>query len=193
MTGQLGVRIREARRQHRVSLRELSARTGLSISYLSEIERGHSSPTVPAVLRVAAALDLPCIELVRGVPTADDHAVRADSAPVCAEEEGAYRVRSLSCPGGSGLLEALRIEVYPGGEHRIPLPAAGVVACFYIQRGAVRMAVRRKWAVLAGGSSLQTILDEPSITVQAQAEPALLLLFLCRAAPEPLRGAGSGT
>ena len=40
-----------------VTLQELSKRTGLSIGYLSEIERGRKPGSISALTRIAAALD----------------------------------------------------------------------------------------------------------------------------------------
>ena len=39
-----------------LTLRELSARTGISASYLSEIERGHKSGSASALAKIASAL-----------------------------------------------------------------------------------------------------------------------------------------
>ena len=45
-------------RDHRgLTLRDLSERAGISIGYLSEIERGRKPGSVAALTRVAAALD----------------------------------------------------------------------------------------------------------------------------------------
>jgi transcriptional regulator with XRE-family HTH domain len=54
---QIGERLREARRQRRETLRQVSARCGLSISYISEVERGWNS-TVDVLRRLAVAYDL---------------------------------------------------------------------------------------------------------------------------------------
>ena len=48
----VGQRIRDLRREHKLSLETIAARTDLSIGFLSQIERGLSSPS----LRVLATL-----------------------------------------------------------------------------------------------------------------------------------------
>ena len=45
------------RNQQHLTLRELFDRTGISASYLSEIERGHKSGSASALTRIARALD----------------------------------------------------------------------------------------------------------------------------------------
>jgi transcriptional regulator with XRE-family HTH domain/mannose-6-phosphate isomerase-like protein (cupin superfamily) len=56
---QLGLKIREARRQRMLTLQELAGKVGLTASHISQIERGLTSPSVSALLGIAGALDLP--------------------------------------------------------------------------------------------------------------------------------------
>ena len=49
--------IRAYRDYRGLTLQELSDRTGLAISYISEIERGRKSGSIAALARIAAALD----------------------------------------------------------------------------------------------------------------------------------------
>lgn len=51
-----GHRIRNLRRQQRISLRELAARTGLSPSYVSSVERSLGRPSFASLQKLAAAL-----------------------------------------------------------------------------------------------------------------------------------------
>ena len=48
--------LRDQRRACGLSLKELGLRTGLSVSYLSEIERNNKKPAYEAVVSLAAAL-----------------------------------------------------------------------------------------------------------------------------------------
>lgn len=61
-----GDRLRELRRGCGLSLKELGLRTGLSVSYLSEIERGSKTPAYEAVVGLAAALNADPDELCAG-------------------------------------------------------------------------------------------------------------------------------
>lgn len=60
---EIGARLRQLRRERRLPLEELAARTGLSIGFLSQIERGLSSPTLRVLAGVADALGLAISEL----------------------------------------------------------------------------------------------------------------------------------
>lgn len=55
--------LRTVRRQRGLTLEDLAEQTGLTKSYLSKIERGQSSPSIAAALRVARALDADVAQL----------------------------------------------------------------------------------------------------------------------------------
>lgn len=87
--GEIGRRIRTVRRERGLTLRQVARAAGLSATHISEIERGHTTPTVGALLRVAQALGkephyfleterLPEISLVRA---ADEKRVTELKAP----------------------------------------------------------------------------------------------------------------
>ena len=55
----LGALLRAQRLANELSLRELSARTGVSNAYLSGIERGLHEPSLSVLRAIASALDIP--------------------------------------------------------------------------------------------------------------------------------------
>ena len=54
----LGLKVRELRNKKRLSFQELSKMTGLSVSYLNEIEKGKKYPKGDKILQLAEALDV---------------------------------------------------------------------------------------------------------------------------------------
>lgn len=54
----VGEKVRLVRQEKKLSLEEMATKTGLSISYLSEIERGVARPSLSAIRKIAAALDV---------------------------------------------------------------------------------------------------------------------------------------
>jgi len=52
----LGRRLRTARFEHDLTLKEVARRSGMSATHISEVERGRTSPTIGALQRIAAAL-----------------------------------------------------------------------------------------------------------------------------------------
>lgn len=61
----LGDRIREARKQQKVTQEQLYLRAGISRDVLQRIEAGQHNPTLYTLLRLARVLDTPLADLVR--------------------------------------------------------------------------------------------------------------------------------
>ena len=96
--------IRRLREQHGLSLREASERTGLSISFLSALERGVSGASVATLQRLTAAYGTTVLELFGGEDADPGHRlVRADERRVL--RLGAAEVRIEELARGSRQLE----------------------------------------------------------------------------------------
>ncbi|MGH2951190.1 MAG: helix-turn-helix domain-containing protein, partial [Solirubrobacterales bacterium] len=63
--GAVGTRIRALREGLDLSLRDLSARSGVSAPMLSQVERGETSPTLAVAERIAGGLELSLSQLLR--------------------------------------------------------------------------------------------------------------------------------
>ena len=63
----LGERLRLIRREHRLTLKDLSQSAGLSLSYLSDMERGVVNPSIETLQKVAGAYEMKLTELFIGV------------------------------------------------------------------------------------------------------------------------------
>jgi transcriptional regulator with XRE-family HTH domain len=83
----VGPRIKHLREGMQLSLRDLSARSGVSAPMLSQVERGETSPTLATAGRIASGLDLTLSQLLR-----------LDEAPAAAVVRAADRPGSGSGP-----------------------------------------------------------------------------------------------
>lgn len=63
----LGDHLRAIRKEHKLTLKDLSQRADLSVPYLSDIERGVVNPSVETVHKIAKAYDMTFKDLVTGV------------------------------------------------------------------------------------------------------------------------------
>lgn len=54
----LGKRLRTLRKQRKITLQNLSEQANCSVNYLSQVERGLSSPTIETLMRISEALDI---------------------------------------------------------------------------------------------------------------------------------------
>ncbi len=68
----LGERIKEVRLSNEKTLKELAELSGISVSYLSDIERGRTLPTINILASIATALGISVIDLLSGVAFVGD-------------------------------------------------------------------------------------------------------------------------
>jgi transcriptional regulator with XRE-family HTH domain len=54
----IGERIREARKEHGLTLAQMADRTSLSVGFLSQVELGKNSASVDTLYRIARALEM---------------------------------------------------------------------------------------------------------------------------------------
>src|SRR5919202_1355035 len=59
----IGPAIRQLRQQQKLSLSDLAAKTGISVSYLSRLEKGRSVPAFTLLSRIGQVLGMPIEEL----------------------------------------------------------------------------------------------------------------------------------
>jgi len=69
---QLGARMREIRKERSLTLKQLSEMAGLSVGFLSEIERGRAEPSMASLRKIRQALGISLISLRSGEGLASD-------------------------------------------------------------------------------------------------------------------------
>jgi len=122
-SGQIGRKIRYLRRQGGMTLRTLSQESGLSVGFLSQIERGLSSFSIPSLRAICQALDIPVADMLI-VSNGPGKAFFADPRPIeitkgddrsyvsLSNTSMKYRFLSSSFPGRH--FEAFISEMSPG-------------------------------------------------------------------------------
>lgn len=84
----IGELLRYLRDRDHLTQGQVAERTGLSISYLSDIERGRTTPSMEAIARLADAFGLTLLEFIG---SAEMHLTAAERALLVA-----YRARDLN-------------------------------------------------------------------------------------------------
>ena len=65
MEKRLGRRIRELRKERRMSQTELAEKAGVALMTISRLERGEHDPHMKTLWRIARSLGVPLLELIR--------------------------------------------------------------------------------------------------------------------------------
>ncbi|MBA7934812.1 helix-turn-helix transcriptional regulator [Klebsiella sp. RHBSTW-00215] len=108
----VGQRIKEIRKQQSKTLQQLSAESGLSSGYLSNLERNVISPTIYQLQKVCFALNVNITDVLTVHDTPVSPVVRADERDVFFAEKGKVKYEMLS-PGENDI-EAICITVEKG-------------------------------------------------------------------------------
>ena len=110
---QLGARIRTLRQARRLTLRDVSERAGVTESFLSQVERDVTSPSIATVQRIARALDLSIAQLFADEP-ATGRVVRREARRRIAYP-GLKAVDEFLTSNMAGRLQVILSTIEPGG------------------------------------------------------------------------------
>lgn len=104
--------IKTFRQQKGLTLAELASASGLSESYLSQIERGLAEPSLSALRQLAAGLEVPVVTLIdEGTPSVS--VTRADQRPKLGPGGSEVSFQLLT-PDLNRRIEFLYIDIPPG-------------------------------------------------------------------------------
>lgn len=112
--GDIGATIRRLREERRLSLKELAARSGLTQSFLSQVERDLTSPSVASLRKVAQAFGVPLAALFQGPVVPENRVVRGRERRQLVHPRHQWRDYLLT-PNLSGKLQVILSVIEPGG------------------------------------------------------------------------------
>jgi transcriptional regulator with XRE-family HTH domain len=166
----VGSRIRQIRLAQRKTLKDVEARSGFSSTHISEIERGRTSPTIGALLRIAHALDKD--------PSYFIEERELDEVCITSPESRPARALGVELRGSSFELEALTRGVLGGrlltyelileADAEVNperLPEAGDL-CIVCLEGECRLTIGDHPVSFSAGSSLHLSVEEAKFSLQ---------------------------
>lgn len=110
---ELGARIRSLRQARRLTLRDVAERAGVTESFLSQVERDVTSPSIATVHRIARALDLSIAQLF--AHDADTGRIVRREARRRVEYPGLKAVDEFLTSNMAGRLQVILSTIEPGG------------------------------------------------------------------------------
>lgn len=158
---ELGKRLRAARFQRNLTLKQVAARCGMSATHISEVERGKTSPTIGALQRIASALEENPSYFVREdiIEPVNLTPAGARRGFLATESKGAPVPIEFLSPGiRGGYLQVMR-KVGPPGEKGTGEPHIGEIVAICV-RGSVRVTVGDQSWTLREGDTIQTRTDD---------------------------------
>ena len=95
MVENIGGRIRRVRKSKGMTLNDLATGAGLSVSYISNLERNLCSPTLENLVKICTVLDVSMLKLLDNEGWNED-VVRAADREVVYEQKGEVRYESIN-------------------------------------------------------------------------------------------------
>jgi len=109
----IGPTIRWFRKQRKLTLKDVSSATGLSVGFLSQVEHGQSSPSLSSLRKISSALGTSIFALL-AVEESRPHVVRADERTVLRWPSRNVGYELLLPSEYTGKMEIILMRLPPG-------------------------------------------------------------------------------
>jgi transcriptional regulator with XRE-family HTH domain len=150
----LGSTIRRLREERNLSLKEVAMRSDLTPSFLSQVERNLTSPSVASLRKVAQAFGVPLTSLFQGPTLPENHVVRRKDRRQLIHPSRQWSDYLLT-PNLTGKLQVILSVIEPGGGSGDEAYAHDSdEECVVILRGRLEFWVGSDWYLLEEGDSI---------------------------------------
>lgn len=149
---ELGERIRLRRKELGLSLRELAERVGLTASFLSQIERDRTSPSLESLRKISDALEVPIFHFL--LESNDKYPVVRRTQRLELKLPDSNLTYKLLTPDLNRKMEAFLAEREPG-EEKITIPLRQhTEELIYVLQGQLEIELGEEVYVLGPGDSV---------------------------------------
>ncbi|MFB1118438.1 XRE family transcriptional regulator [Dickeya dadantii] len=154
-------RIKQYRKQKKLSLDELSKRANVSKGMLVEIEGCKANPSIALLCRLAAAMGVSVADFVDVSIKPDVHIIADAEIPELWNGEKGGRARLLAGSGGPDMTELWMWEMQPGEKFSSPGHPSGTLELLYVQSGTLTLGVKESYYQVMTGCSATARTDAP--------------------------------
>jgi transcriptional regulator with XRE-family HTH domain len=168
----LGSRLRERRQELGLTLKEVADRAGLSVGFISQIERGITTPSLSSLASVSRVLGMEMSRFL-SQPRGDLPMTRHAERPHYAIGSGSFTYERLSASFAGNVLRTVIIHEPPGYRSE-PITHEGE-EIFYILDGAITVEVDGTETILEAGDSIHFPSTRTHSTWNHTAFPATIL------------------
>lgn len=167
-----GGRIRDLRRQTGLTLQALADEAGISVGFLSQVERNKATPSLGTLASLAAALDVEIDVFISNTRHADS-VTRANSRPQFALTDSSLHYERLSTVLPGGTLSSLIVHI-PHGYTSESVSHVGEEIIVVLE-GRIRQTLGKAFFDLEIGDSFHFMGDTPHAFANVGDGPARLL------------------
>ena len=152
--------MRARRHDRRLSLDQLSARSGVSKGMLVQIENGKSNPSIGTLCKIAAALGASVADLVDATAASAADIVAAAPRVLWRGRHGGS-ARLMVGSTGPDMLELWCWEMRPGERYDAPAHPSGTRELLHVTSGRLAVTIDASRYVIAAGRSASAATDRP--------------------------------
>ena len=159
-----GREIQRLRLEHRLTLDQLAAKSGVSKSILSQIERDRSNPTLATIWRITKALESP----LENVLSANDgtfsfEKISRNATPEVTSEDNGFRLRILGTLKTVSSVQWYEFNAEPGAELKSESHGKGSLESITLCTGNLTVTVGDDIQTVCAGDTLRYHTDLPHI------------------------------
>ncbi len=173
----VGAGIRRERQRRGLTLAQLAAQVNLTVSALSQIERGASDPSLSSLRRIAAAFDLPMFRFLVGTAQRDV-VVRGDRRTRLRFHDHHDVEFTLVSADTSGAFEILSLVLRPGATSAASVAGHAAEECSVVLRGAITVELDGQEHQLGVGDSVTIHAEVPHRFTNPGPDDAEVLIVL---------------
>ncbi len=141
-----------------MTLKDLSAASGVSVGYLSQVERGNATPTLGTLTQIAQALGVDADFFVR-TPRAVDSLTRGATRPKFAVAGSSIEYEQIGAERAGHELTSYVMNVPPGYESEVVTHVGEEI--IYILEGTISQIVGEREYIMGPGDSLHYLGTTP--------------------------------
>lgn len=153
--------VRRFRSERRLSLDDLSVRSGVSRAALSQVEGGRTNPTLAVLWKIAVGLEIPFHDLLGPGSNQSVLVLRAGDSVALKSADGRTESRLLSPGGASGETEVYELKFQPKAMHKSDPHARGTTETLIVLTGSLVLGADDATYQLSAGDSVFFHADVP--------------------------------
>lgn len=182
----VGAIIRARRRQMQMTLQALGEEAGISVGYLSQVERDHATPSLGTLAQIARVLGV-AIDYFISTPDARDALTREEERPKFSVDGSSVIYERLGADFPGNVLSSFIMTVPPG--YRSEVVSHEGEEILYVLEGAITQRLDDEEMTMSAGDSLHFRGNRPHAWANHTDKPARLLwtgtLALFRSSASP--------
>jgi transcriptional regulator with XRE-family HTH domain len=145
--------LKQARKAQKITLDELSRRSGVSKGMVVEIEKCTANPSIGILCKIAAALGLSVADIVNVTEAPSAHIIDSQDIPTLWTGDLGGTARLLAGTTGPNMIELWRWEMFPGESFTSQGHPQGTLELFHVEKGTLKCVVGETELVIPAGSS----------------------------------------